>query len=193
MGMLGGQVADRRANPAQRLRVGVQPAQLAIGQHDLQARYMVGCHAVLDAMRASGVVANDAADCGSLGAGGVRTKHQVQGRQLRIQRAEDQSRLDIDRARLGIDSTDAPHVPREVHDDGFADGLPGQGAATAARQNRQPMYPRNLVHGHHIIGIARESHSQGHDLVVAGVSAVEDARHLVGGGMLAPQRGLQLM
>ena len=109
-------------------------------------------------MRAGRVIAHNAADCRALGAGRVRTKHQVQRRQLRVQRAQNQSRLDINPARLGIDAPYPAHVPRKVHDDRLAHRLPSQRAAAPARQNRNAMLPRRLVHGDYVIGIARESH-----------------------------------
>ena len=182
--VLGNQVADSRADALQLRGRFIQPDQVAARRHHLQARYMIGRHAVADAVGTGGVIADDAADGRAFGAGRVGTEHQIQRRQLRVERSEDHARLDIDRARLGIDAPNAAHAPGEIHDDRFADRLASQSAATPARQQRRAIFARDLVHGDHIIGITREGDRQRHDLIIAGIGAVERARHAVGGRLI---------
>ena len=52
---------------------------------------------------------------------------------------------------------------------------------------------RDLMHGDHIIGVAREGDRQRHDLIIAGVGAVEQARHAVGGRLVMPDGAPQIM
>ena len=83
-------------------------------------------------------------------------------------------------------------MPREIHDNRFANSLAGKRAATAARQNRHTVSACRLMDSDHIIGAAREGDGNRHDLIVAGIGAVEDTGHLVGRRLVFADGGLEV-
>ena len=56
-----------------------------------------------------------------------------------------------------------------------------------------PNLRADFVHSRHIVRSPRVRDRQGHDLIVAGIRAVERARHAVGSGLLPPDGGPQVM
>ena len=56
-----------------------------------------------------------------------------------------------------------------------------------------PKFAGDFVDSDYIISMAGKGHRQRHDLIIAGISAVEHARHLVGGSVIMTDGGAEVM
>jgi len=151
----------------------------AVRQDDLHADHVVGGHAVKDAVRAGGVVAADAAEHGAVVGGRVGAEHQAALGHGAVEAGQDQARLGLDPPLRRVDLQDAAQV-RHIDDDRLVDRLAVQAGAAAARQDGQAIAGGGLHGGDHVFRAFGQHHGQGHDLVEAGVGAVQDAVEVIG-------------
>ena len=128
--------ADEEADQVVALRVArlaAEPHDLAVGQHHLEAEHVVGRHAVLQRVRAAGVVGDVAADGAGLLARGV-------GRVVEALRPHRPREVQVDQPRLDhgdlvvvVDLEHAVHPHQRDHEAALggqaAAGEPGAGAA----------------------------------------------------------------
>jgi len=90
-------------------------------------------HAVQDRVGTGGVVADDAADGGAVGAGRVGAEHQAVAGQLGVELGKDDTGLHTSHPRARVNLQDLVEVFRGIDYERCADRLPGQAAAPAAR------------------------------------------------------------
>jgi hypothetical protein len=162
--------ADHRAQQVVARAVGGQPAQLdhvAVRRDQLGAEHVVGGEAVLQAVRAAGVLREVAADRADLLAGGVR-------RVVVAVRRRGPRHVEVDHPRLHDRALvvaaylpDRPH-PRghDEHPVGPRQRPSGQPGAGAPRHERQPVLGARADHGGELLGGLGDHHQPGGHLVV---------------------------
>ncbi len=131
-------------------------------------------------MAAGGVVGHRPANGRAVAAGRVGTELEAVGAQGCIQLVEDDAGLDARPALLGIDLDYAIQMTAEIDHQGFVDRLPGQAGAGGTWRDRQAVFSGQRDGGDDILDGAWNEHRMGHELVEAGVGAVEHARVVVG-------------
>ena len=172
----------------QRLEMGGVP----VGEDHVHLLDVVDCLSPEDGVRAAGVVAECAADVAAVAGARVRRKEHVRGAYMVVELVEDYSGLHADPTLFRVDFDDVTHVLREVHDDGMAHGLARQAGAASPWQHGDLVAVGGLHDGDHVLGIPRDDHPDGLDLVEASVGAVEHPGHLVEAD-LARHEGFQVL
>ena len=188
-------VADQRrhsardlAQPVRLLRLvrqlrpirGSQARRRSVVEDHLHLQHVVRRHAVNDGVAAAGVVGDDAAQAGAVAGSRVGAKLQIVGAQQIVKAVEHDARLHAHPTLLAVQFEHAIQVARSVDHQRPVDGLPGQAAAPAARQQRYAMARGQLHRSLHVVGVLRNQHAMRHHLVEAGICTVERACVKVG-------------
>jgi hypothetical protein len=102
------------------------------------------------------------------------------GFEVGIEFVEDNAGLDADPVFLLVDFEDLVEVAADVDDEGFVGGLSGETAAAGAGQEGDAVFVGEFESGLDVFGRFGDEDAVGHDLVDAGVGAVEGAAIGVG-------------
>ena len=130
-------------------------------------------------MGAGSIIPKHAADSCLVGAGWIRSIHQIVLVQSIVDLAQRDARLNAHGVGLRVDREDLIHVAGEVKHQGVPYSLPSQAAAPAARQDRNSVPGGDLNRSSNLFIVAGESHADRHHLVDARIGAVEQTSHAV--------------
>ena len=130
-------------------------------------------------MRAAGIVADHAANGAVRVRRRIRAEYQSLRARLGLQRVEHGARLDASEPAFFIELDHPIHVLRHIDDDGHIAALAGEAGSTAAREHRGAVLAAQTQRFHHLVGIARQHHADGHLAIVGCVGRVQRAAALV--------------
>jgi hypothetical protein len=111
----------------------------SVSEHHIERNNMLNGPPEQYRVRAGGVVADHAPDCGVTGGGDIRSEHQSKGQERLIELVEYHARLNNRAPLHRVDSLDGSTGCTEVDDHRLIDRLPGERSPTATRQDRDSM------------------------------------------------------
>ncbi len=143
-------------------------------------QHVIAGAAVLDRVRAAGVIAEHPAHHGPVLRRGLGTKLQAVRLERQIQLVADDTRLHPHPALAGVDLENLREVAREIDHDPGAHHLPGQRGAGSAGDQAQLVGPGIRDQLAQVFVVRRDRHRVGHLLIGRGVGGVEPAQGFAG-------------
>ena len=117
-----------------------------VGEQEVERNDVIGGLAVDNGVTAAGVVANAAADSGTIRGGRIDGVVEAMIAKGAIELGQHNTGLDAGPALRRVDLDDAVHVRRKVEDDGVVEGLTCKARAGAAWQDGQSALRRHAQH-----------------------------------------------
>ena len=172
-------ITPRRSGPVRIERLAAELDDLAVGEDERQAGDVVCREAVLEAVRAAGVLGDVAADRADLLARRVGRVEEAVGRDGPRDVEVRDARLDDDALALEVDLEDPVHA-RERDDDAAGDRrrAAGEPGARAARDERHALAVAGAEHGLHVLRRAGQDDELGHRAMPGEPVALVDAELL---------------
>ena len=134
---------------------------------------VVDCFSAHERVDAAGVVADHTADGTAAVRGGVGREGQGEFLCGVADAVEHDSRLDVNGARVGVDSAHSVHVLRKVEDDGSVAALTGERSAGSAGEDGRVEATADCDGCDDVGFVARDDDADGNVAIVRGVGGVE--------------------
>ncbi len=173
------EIVDLASFVAERLVLRTNRDYPAVRQNNLGRENVIGSCAVNRNVRTGGIVRNHTADGCARAGRDVGPETKSVRIEKRIQLIEHHTRADADAAIVDVEIVDLAIVAREIDDQSFANCVPDQACAGAARCNRNVILGGGFDNGARVLRAGWKGHAEWFDLIDRRVSGVKLAGEIV--------------